>query len=90
MDTGYTKRQYNRGDLFMMNKAKFYRELAGLTQQEVANAMGLSKSGYALKEQGKREFSVFEGLRFAQIVKQPINAPGDFRKYHSSQTGLER
>ena len=55
-----------------MNKAKYYRELAGKTQQQVADHMGLSKSGYALKEQGRRSFTVHEGIQFADFVGQPI------------------
>lgn len=55
-----------------MNKLKYYREKAGLTQQDVADCLGLSKSGYALKEQGRRAFTVEEGIAISDYIKQPI------------------
>jgi DNA-binding XRE family transcriptional regulator len=55
-----------------MNKAKYYRELAGKTQQQTGEYLGLTKSGYALKEQGKRAFTIYEGIQFADFVKQPV------------------
>jgi DNA-binding XRE family transcriptional regulator len=59
----------NRNNL---NKAKYFRELAGKTQQQVAEHLGLTKSGYALKEQGKRTFTIYEGIQFADFIKQPV------------------
>jgi DNA-binding XRE family transcriptional regulator len=56
------------------NKIKIYREAAGKTQQEIANVLGLSKPGYALKEQGRREFTIEEAIKLSDYLKTSIRS----------------
>lgn len=55
-----------------MNKLRLFREEADLTQEHMGKLLGLTKSGYALKEQGKRSFTVEEAIKAAKILKRPV------------------
>jgi len=45
-----------------------WRKLKGLTQEEVAEQLGISLNNYSAKEQGKRDFKFNEIIKFANIV----------------------
>ena len=51
-----------------MLKLKGYRTMAGLTQIEMAEAIGLSVTGYANKEKGDRQFTFEEMLKIKQVL----------------------
>jgi DNA-binding XRE family transcriptional regulator len=55
-----------------MTKLKYFREIAGYTQEDMAKRLGLTKSGYTLKEQGKRSITVQEAIIISDAIKQPI------------------
>ena len=54
------------------NNLRHYREQAGLTQKQVAQALSLSKSGYCLKENGKRGITIEQALEISRILGVPI------------------
>ncbi len=67
----------------MDNSKKTFRQLRrdrDLSQEQVANYLGISINNYAAKEQGKRGFLFTEVIRFSELVKvnideiQPINS----------------
>jgi len=55
-----------------MNNIKKYRKKAGLTQEELAKKMGVSKSFVCLKENGKRGISIEDAKLFSKALKVPI------------------
>lgn len=55
-----------------MNKVKGFRVMVGMTQEEMANAIGVSVRAYINKEIGKSEFTIGE---FKQI-KDTLNSRG--------------
>lgn len=58
----YTKhirstRNVNGGDTMKQNKLIIARYKLGFNQQDMANLLGITKSAYSLKENGKRGFT---------------------------------
>ena len=51
------------------SKARAYRVLANLTQEEMAKALNLSVVSYRLKESGEREFTQSEMNAFVNKIK---------------------
>lgn len=49
-------------------RVKHYRELAGLSQEAVARALGIPRSGVSLLESGKRDISATELHRLADLL----------------------
>lgn len=47
------------------------RMMRGISQEEMANYLGLCKNSYILKEKGKRRFYVDEAVKFCEIVNVP-------------------
>ena len=67
----------------MNNTKKTMRQLRrerDLSQEQVAEYLGISINNYAAKEQGKRDFLFSEVIRFTELVNvnvdevQPINS----------------
>ncbi|MGK0719115.1 helix-turn-helix transcriptional regulator [Streptococcus uberis] len=54
-----------------MNKIKGYRNMLGLTQEELGKKLGISKQSYHNKETGKTSFSDSEKLKFKTLI-QPL------------------
>ncbi len=55
-----------------MNKVRIYREKNGMTQEDMAKLLGLTKGAYALKEQGRRNFSIEEAKLIIRVFKKPF------------------
>lgn len=53
-------------------KLKEAREYLGLSQQEVADAVALSRSAISLMEAGQRKVETFELKALAQLYQRPI------------------
>lgn len=53
------------------NNMKYYRKRAGMTQEELAKKLNVSKSYISLKETGKRNVSTEE----AELIAKALNAP---------------
>lgn len=56
----------------MKNKLKGYRVMAGYTQKEMAEILGISKVSYCLKEKGKQAFKDIELKTMYEVFKQKI------------------
>lgn len=56
------------------NRIKINRLEAGLTCEEMANLLGISKSAYSLKERGKRDFKLTEAIMLSDIFEKPIKS----------------
>lgn len=54
-------------------KLRQYREKAGKTQQQMADALHIHKSTYCLIEQGKRGLSIERAKKISEYLKRPIN-----------------
>lgn len=55
-----------------MNKVKGYRNMANLTQEEMAKALNISVVSYNLKEKGEREFTQSEMVAFVEKIKTVV------------------
>lgn len=55
-----------------MNKVKGFRVMVGMTQEEMANAIGVSVRTYTNKETGKSEFTISE----FKLIKDTLNNKG--------------
>ncbi len=53
-------------------KLKGYRVMAGYTQEDIASALGISRSFYVLKENGGRKFSDIEETIVLRKLKEKI------------------
>jgi putative transcriptional regulator len=53
------------------NNMKYYRKRAGMTQEELAKKLNVSKSYISLKETGKRNVSTEE----AELIAKALNTP---------------
>ena len=53
-------------------KLKSARKEAGLTQIEVANALGRTQAGISKIEQGEASLSVEDLFEFARLYKKPL------------------
>lgn len=53
----------------MVNKIAGYRKMLGLTQDGMANELGISKQSYWMKEKGQTPFSDTEKLVFKQMLR---------------------
>ena len=51
------------------SKARAYRVLANLTQEEMAKELGISVTAYRTKESGDREFTQSEMNAFVKKIK---------------------
>lgn len=51
-----------------MNKVKGYRVMAGYSQTEVADMLGLTKQTYCKRETGKTQFKPSEMLKLKNII----------------------
>lgn len=53
-----------------MNKIRGYRVMIGLTQQAMADKLGITKQAYSLKELGKSPFKDRERLKIRELVRE--------------------
>lgn len=53
-----------------MNKLKGYRVMIGLTQEAMADKLGITKQAYNLKELGKSQFKDRERLIIRDLVRE--------------------
>lgn len=60
----------------------------GLTQRELAAAIGLSENSMSRKLTGKRDFSVQEALRISEALN--LKNPGEIFFVNSSQISNDR
>ncbi len=56
----------------MKNKLKGYRVMAGFTQKEMAEAIGISLKSFLDKENGKKEFSLEEAKAITKLINDKI------------------
>lgn len=54
------------------NRIKAYRQLRNVTQEDLAKLLGMTKQGYAFKENGKREFTLTEAKIIADYFGTSI------------------
>ena len=52
------------------NKVKSFRVGAKISQEEMAKALGLSRSAYILKENGNADWKLSEMNKFVEIVNE--------------------
>lgn len=50
------------------NKIRGYRNMLGLTQEQLGKKLGMTKQSYHNKEVGKNSFSDDEKLKFKQLL----------------------
>jgi len=62
----------------MEQKLFVRRKEKGLLQKDVANLIGMHPQSYHLKESGKREFTISEAIKLAEIFDCSLD--GLFRK----------
>ena len=60
----------SKGDVKMINpnKVKGYRNMLGLTQEQMGEKLGITKQTYHNKEIGKNSFSDKEKMTFKQLL----------------------
>ncbi len=58
----------------MPNKLKGYRVMAGYTQKDMAEALGISLRVFLEKENGKKEFTVEEAKKITSLLKNKIES----------------
>jgi transcriptional regulator with XRE-family HTH domain len=51
---------------------RFYRKKAGLTQEDLARLLNVSKSWVSLKENGKRKVTTEEAELISNAIKAPV------------------
>lgn len=56
----------------MPNKLKGYRVMAGYTQKDMAEALGISLRVFLEKENGKKEFTIEEAKKITGLLKNKI------------------
>lgn len=56
----------------MKNKLKGYRVMAGFTQKEMAEALGIKISSYNAKELGKTKISIAESKKIYEFIKKKL------------------
>ncbi len=56
-----------------MNKLSYYRELKGVTQQEVADYLGITRQAYSNYEKGKREASYEVLLQLSEFLDTTVD-----------------
>lgn len=56
----------------MPNKLKGYRVMAGLTQKDMAEALGINVSSYSAKEIGKAKISIDESKKLYEFIKNKL------------------
>lgn len=54
----------------MLNRIRGYRVMIGLTQEEMAGKLGVTKQAYSLKELGKSPFKDHERLIIRELVRE--------------------
>jgi len=54
------------------DKMRYYREKAGKTQQQMADALGVTKSAYCHYENGKRKITIDTAVEISKILKRPL------------------
>lgn len=57
----------------MNNLMKKYRELKGMTQQQIADKLGITVSSYNMLENGKRGISVIMAKNISLILDKSID-----------------
>lgn len=50
-------------------KLKHYRMIAGYTQKDIAELLGIKQNSYSMKESGKRKFTIEEIAKLKDILK---------------------
>ena len=58
----------------MPNKLKGYRVMAGLTQKDMAEALGISSSAYNQKENGTININIDESKKLYEFIKEKLPA----------------
>ncbi|UUV98399.1 helix-turn-helix transcriptional regulator [Vagococcus luciliae] len=53
-----------------MNKIKGYRNMAGLTQKEMSEVLGIAESTYRKKEKGYSNFKDYEIKKFSEVINR--------------------
>lgn len=56
----------------MKNIIAGYRTMLGLTQQDLANKLGISRQAYSLKEKGRTPFSDSEKILIRDLVSEVV------------------
>ena len=56
---------------------KSKRILFDLTQEEIAKEVGINIKSYNLKENGKREFTLYEAKKISNLLKLNLNEVND-------------
>lgn len=56
----------------MPNKLKGYRVMAGYTQEDMAEALGISTPAYNAKEKGMTKISIKEAKIIADLIKEKV------------------
>lgn len=54
-----------------LNRLKYYRNMLGLTQEQMCNIIGLkNKQNYSLKETGKIKFNDLEKIKIKNVINE--------------------
>lgn len=61
-----------------MYNIKDLRKSNNLSQRDMADILGISKSGYAGKEIGNREFKTHEAIKISNLFNVPIEEVENF------------
>ena len=56
----------------MPNKLKGYRVMAGYTQKDMAEALGMSLKAFLEKENEKKEFTLDEAKKITSLIKEKV------------------
>ena len=56
--------------LSMLNKVAGYRKMLGLSQEEMANLIGISYQAYSKRENNKIPFTDQEKVKFKSILRE--------------------
>ena len=71
-DRRYSNTNNTGGDNVILEELKSKREKAGLTQQAMANEIGISRSTLSLLESGKRKPSFDMMKKIAKVLKEAV------------------
>lgn len=61
----------------IQQKVRTERKLRGLTQEEIADALGISRASYIAVEQGKREFTMHEKQKLEELFGESVQGSID-------------
>lgn len=55
-----------------VNKVKGYRIMAGISQEEMAAALGITRASYNNKETGKQQFKASEMIKLVEEIQKKV------------------